>query len=99
CIFFSIFLIQNVSLLLGSVALLQFLWPCQKQPFTNNTVFALAKTTSGEPGRSFLCRCGLYPSLFSNITSRISGEVCFPLILAIISERFVLVKTSATVPF
>ena len=95
-LFFPIFVFQNTLLVLGRLALKQFRWPCQKQPFTNNTTLIFGRTASGDPGRSFLCHSGLKPSSLSKYARRTSGEVCFPLILAMISERLALLKTSAT---
>lgn len=51
CLLRVIFAVQNSVLVLGVVAFLQSLWPCQKQPCTKITVWYLGRTISGVPGR------------------------------------------------
>lgn len=73
--FASNFGIQYSVLLPGVVARLQPACLCQKQPCTNIARRCRGSTTSGVPGRSFLCNRKRYPSACNARRTAISGEV------------------------
>lgn len=91
----SIFVRQNVLRVAGIEARLHLLWPCQKQPWTKITRLCRGSTMSGRPGKRFSYRRNRYPMRRIIERTRLSGAEFFDPILRMISERSLLVKTSA----
>jgi hypothetical protein len=85
---------QNSVRVAGTVANLQPMWRCQKQPCTNMHVLYLARTISGQPGRFFTWILNLNPLRCRNRRTFNSGIVFFPLMLDIIRERVSTLTTS-----
>ena len=72
---------QNLFRLFGEYANLQFLWRCQKHPFTNTTLRNLGRTMSGQPGRRLTWMRKRNPNLCSRDRTASSGFVSLARIL------------------
>ena len=100
--FLPIFASQYALLDFGLFECLQFLCPCQKQPWTNIIFLNFGKTISGFPGRSFRCSRNRYPAAWSSLLTRSSGTVLELRTRAMFSLRFFGVRVSMmrrTLPF
>ena len=73
-------LVQNSTLDFGKYARRQFLWRCQKQPWTRTTVAYRGSTMSGRPGSSAACRRNRKPIRHNRDRTAISGSVFCDLI-------------------
>ena len=85
------FCCQNRLLVFGRRASLQFGCACQKQPWTNTTVFADFITKSGWPGKDFTFRRYFILSFFKSPATFSSGAVRVCLTWDIISLRLAFV--------
>jgi hypothetical protein len=66
---------QKARLVRGSAARRQFVWPCQKQPWTKIASFAGRRITSGVPGSALQLKAARTPILRTSARTSLSGAV------------------------